>query len=527
MWKEARKVISKIKELYADDNRFIDGECNCDACVAERIGKQSSDLFDRLYKFFPKRLRVYGYSNQRFKAAFQALSLPHQMLHLSQQEKTMVILDAVAKENMQRSKRIPKTRVEMCRDCGMLVNKNMVKSTVSDKGKEEYICSNCITHYGSCTFCDHLHEKELIHNITFVTKDGNRDRAYACDQCFVNKIIQCAFCGDFHMRDESTDIELDGRGPQPICAHCRATRIKKCSECGLDMYWPDRGGRSIVLCQECHSYKKDILSWNFRPRPLFLINEDKEKQFKDTLFFGVELEVEKVGRCQIDNQHMSRYVRKIWPFKHVYCVHDGSLESGFEIVSQPFTWSRHIKDRPLWDDTFACFDKHGYSTGPRAGMHVHMSKAAFTTVHLYKFVNFLYKESTRQFLQSVACRKLGENQYCKFDKVDVENTAKLAKHKDNMAADKHHAAVNLENSATIETRIFAMPANPEGMYKNLEFMHALYVFSKESKYKDMVVTKFLEFLTDPQHRGRYRNLINFLRGNQYLKKSFPAYYKKL
>ena len=527
MWIEARKVISKIKKLYADDNRFIDGECNCDACVADRIGKESSELFDRLYKFFPKHLRVFQYSNQRFKSAFQALGLPHQLLHLSQQEKAMEILDSVAKENSQRAKRIPKTRLEVCRDCGLLVNKTLVKSTMNKEGKEEYICGHCITHYGSCTFCDHLHEKELIHNITFVTKDGNRDRAVACDVCFATKIRQCAFCGDFHSIGESTDIQLDGRGPQPICHNCRETRIKKCSECGMEMYVNDSRASKKLLCHECRSYKKDILSWNFRPRPVFLINEDKEKQFKDTLFFGVELEIEKLGRCQLDNSQMSRAVRKIWPFKHVYCVHDGSLESGFEIVSQPFTWSRHMKDRPLWEDTFICFDKYGYSTGPRAGMHVHMSKAAFTTVHLYKFVNFLYKESTRQFLQAVAGRKLGENQYCKFDKGDVENTAKLAKHKDNMSADKHHSAVNLENNATIETRIFAMPANFEGMYKNLEFMHALYVFSKESKYKDMVVNKFLEFLTEPQHRGRYRNLVNFLKGNAYLKKSFPAYYKKL
>lgn len=528
MWQEAQEVVREIRKLYSDSNRFIDGECNCDSCVAERIGEQSKGLFDKLHVFFSKDLKVFSYNGHRFKSTFKALSIPNSKIHLSQQEKVMLVLEWVCKENISRSKRIPKTRMETCRDCGVLVNSKMVAATTSSNGKIEYICAHCSDNYTKCSFCGELRDNHRIKSITYVDAKGKRDRKFLCGNCMDTKVNVCKFCGDFHAAEETSVVEIDGRGPQNICKYCHDHRIQQCDECGMDMYLHDhpREGRPL-LCGECYSYKKDILSYNFRPRPIFLLNEDKEKQFKDTLFFGTELEIEKLGRCKIDNSMMSRYIRQIWPSKHVYCVHDGSLESGFEIVSQPFTWSRFIKDRPLWDQTFDLFKKYGYSNGPRAGMHVHMSKAAFTTVHLYKFVNFLYKDSTRLFLQAIAQRKLGENQYCKFDKVDVENTAQLAKYKNNMADDKHHAAVNLENNATIETRIFAMPAESDGMFKNLQFMHSLYVFSRQNKYKDMVVSKYLDFLTEPQHRGRYRHLLAFLRGNQYLKKSFPAYFKKL
>jgi hypothetical protein len=71
MWEEAKDVINELSLIYSDDNRFVDGACNCDACVEERVHEQSAGLFEKLYTFFPKRLNVYEFSSSYIIVIFK------------------------------------------------------------------------------------------------------------------------------------------------------------------------------------------------------------------------------------------------------------------------------------------------------------------------------------------------------------------------------------------------------------------------------------------------------------------------
>jgi hypothetical protein len=94
--------------------------------------------------------------------------------------------------------------------------------------------------------------------------------------------------------------------------------------------------------------------------------------------------------------------------------------------------------------------------------------------------------------------------------MDVDNTAKLAKHKINMAADKHHSAVNLSNWSTVEVRIFRTPELVSGFFKNLEFCHSLYHFARNNPPNMMNEESYLKFIGHKTQANQYRNLINFI-----------------
>ena len=123
------------------------------------------------------------------------------------------------------------------------------------------------------------------------------------------------------------------------------------------------------------------------------------------------------------------------------------------------------------------------------GRHIHISKKAFTTWQLYRFLKFFVEN--KEFIIGISQRKLDKLQ--KWANIEDDNNSELiykAKKKDGNSA--RYVAVNLQNNATIEIRIFRGTLNGQSFYKNIEFVYSLFMYTKENNeislqgYKDYI-----------------------------------------
>jgi hypothetical protein len=74
--------------------------------------------------------------------------------------------------------------------------------------------------------------------------------------------------------------------------------------------------------------------------------------------------------------------------------------------------------------------------------------------------------------------------------------------------DDRYVAVNLENDASVELRIFRGTLKPSSFMKSIEYSHALYTYSQCAALPRLGADSFVEWIT-PQ-RKTYPNLIAFL-----------------
>ena len=221
---------------------------------------------------------------------------------------------------------------------------------------------------------------------------------------------------------------------------------------------------------------------------------------------------------------MSDLARGLFPSRFMYAKTDSSLRDGFELVTQPFSWLWLKNNTAVWKQLFDLFDENYYGTLVTAGMHLHLSKAAFNTWHLYKFVNFFYKKQTRTLLAGISQRpKLEQSKHCKFDILDVSNNKYMARKKQNASRDPHHSAVNLKPQHTIEVRIFQMPGTFVDFLKNMEFTYSVYNFSKEVPPTDLYTGRYLEWLCERPRSNQYRNLLQFIKTSP----NFPTQFKTI
>jgi hypothetical protein len=133
-----------------------------------------------------------------------------------------------------------------------------------------------------------------------------------------------------------------------------------------------------------------------------------------------------------------------------------------------------------------------------AGCHVHMTKDAFTSLHMYKFINFLTEN--QGLLAPILKRKVGwtspvnGKMYCE----PLPVTSKQAALTRN--GDRKYWWINLKNAATIEIRIFQACKTSNELREIVQFLDALYYYTKDASVSLISFTGFLDTLGAKEYR---------------------------
>lgn len=326
-----------------------------------------------------------------------------------------------------------------------------------------FIHTHCVT------TCQQCQKPSRESQIVEVGDDDNQWKG--CRSCYSqamrnDEFFDCTWCGRT-LLNESLAWEDDRIN---TCYSCE-DRVDTCDDCGT--YYDNEGERH---------YHEVIQDYGTRPRPRFYPDD------KQPYYLGYELEVEvddDWDKYSIAEELLRNVNKSLTDNKYLYLKEDGSLDNGFEIVTHPFTLEYHQQfDLSFLERLTSC----GVRSWERdtCGFHVHVSRSAFTSrvmgkrtsrynkAHEMRFTSLFYLNRDK-FIRFAGRQS---NDYASFFSDDAPSVTSHILRKTKGHEDTRFQAVNIQNSNTIEVRIFRGSLKKERVLANLELVHACVEYTR-------------------------------------------------
>jgi hypothetical protein len=174
-----------------------------------------------------------------------------------------------------------------------------------------------------------------------------------------------------------------------------------------------------------------------------------------------------------------------------YLKHDGSISSGFEIVTHPHTHQQYRENSAtLWNTIETLrkdYDARSWDTDT-CGLHIHLSRDGFSSgAHLHRFIAFVYHNAPH--MMKFAGRK---TRFARFNDVytfdQYDRPVFSLKHKvgdPNRHSTERYSAVNTQNPNTIELRFFRGTMNTSSVLSALDLAQAMVEYTRELRLDDV------------------------------------------
>jgi len=272
----------------------------------------------------------------------------------------------------------------------------------------------------------------------------------------------CSNCGNEILNADDDCVDINSNH---ICSRCAESYFIRCTDCGGLVH------ESTVLynedgepfCTTCYpssdddsyysgsSYSSDKLEvkgyHEFDPNDIVFFGDTHNNSVP---FLGVELEVDKGNRA---NEEMSHAIGAILPNNFIHFERDGSLNSGFENITQPATLEYHKSLSKQYREMFRLLIKNGYRSHntKTSGLHVHFNRTFFKDHEDLYVTRLLFLiEKFWDELSKFSRRSMDSIHWAK--KYTDNATEIIRKEKSNNL--DRYFALNLTNTNTIEFRIF-------------------------------------------------------------------------
>lgn len=327
-------------------------------------------------------------------------------------------------------------------------------------------CHNCASY---CERCDDGMSNDDNHTV---------DNESWCQYCTENYAYYCENCCE--TSSESTTYVSD----TPYCESCFSDNCYYCDDCN-DSYHNDypcecRESDSVEgKC--CRGFRASgtIHDYSCKPAPMF------KGVSKHKMYLGFELETE-----MRDVERASRFASANLE-GIAYLKHDGSISSGFEIVTHPHTHQQYRENSAvLWDTINKLRHEHNARSWDTdtCGLHIHLSRDGFSSgAHLHRFIAFVYKNAPQ--MMKFAGRK---TRFARFNDVytfdEYDRPVFSIKHKvghPNMNSSERYSAVNTQNENTIELRFFRGTMKTSGVLSALDLAQAMVEYTRELRLDDV------------------------------------------
>lgn len=319
-------------------------------------------------------------------------------------------------------------------------------------------------------------------------------------------IVRCDDCGQWELGDNARCTWDDDSAN--ICRHCIDNSYTYSSRYDAFIYCDhaqdalDENGRRCTIHEDDDEFHYDedegtYVHQEYEPAINLIGNYHSSKgshrlqksewtKMKQR-YLGVELEVEVRPEIvtRVDKAKELHFKINGDEFgRNVFFENDGSLNHGFEIITQPMGLDKH---RELWEflksrDAVKGLRSHQTTT---CGLHVHVSREKMSKLQIAKIVAFVNAPENEQLIRAVA-RRYAEG-YCKIKNKKIGQSAH---------SDDRYEAVNITPRRTIEFRIFRGSLKYESVMAAIEFSNALVDFCAEGRtsIQDLNADKFIDFI---------------------------------
>lgn len=347
----------------------------------------------------------------------------------------------------------------------------------------ESVCTDCTR---ICQSCDCIYSIE--DDFSEVTGD------MWCSGCTDNYAHWCDRCEEYQRENTYYITDMS----ESWCIDCADNRAVWCEEC--DEY--NRDGCSNECESDLVDGERIVHDYTYRPDPIFHSTDDNSR-----LFFGMEIEVE--AESYDNRREAAQYAQNKLEMENslAYLKNDGSLNCGFEVVTHPMTYDFFMNEADEFWDTIdklkTDFNMKSWATRT-CGLHIHISRSGFTSPpHMHRFLRLVY--SNPDFYQLMAGRTASS--WAKFDDVmayDGQNQKWTRSYKGKMAdptttSTDRYSAINTNNRATVEMRIFKGSINTTNVRGALGLAHASVEYTRtmslqEVKDGALSTERFIEYI---------------------------------
>ncbi len=387
-----------------------------------------------------------------------------------------------------------------CHACGAATLNEHAKIMLDDVT----LCNVCFDrHATSCSRC----EGSVFESITYllhsycnqcmrtVVEEGDMlDNGCECDDCqdsagqLIEAAVSCNFNGIIERQWE--------------CAECERMCVGSIMPRGVSnidlvnwIYDSNERPLNLQLCIGCFSNREEkskykVNNYTYKPVPDFRkVDRDLSER---SLYFGTEVEIE------VDDDSDMDTALKLIAEKDsdglFYCKSDSCINHGFELVSHPFTFGWMKENDEAFSAMFSLGRIMKGWESINCGMHVHMSMDAFSNLQLLKFMKFFY--ANKSFITALARRPEGKlEQWAHMNSPDSAVLQKFTRRKRGSIG-VGRAALSVENGDTIECRIFRSTLAPIAYYGNVEFLQALFDYTKTCGLQQLHEDRFMSFVHD-------------------------------
>lgn len=379
-----------------------------------------------------------------------------------------------------------------------------------------FICENCCEDldYRTCDECGKAFSIDELHYV-------ESEDFLICENCLEssNDYKICNDCGEvFNFSREGIQLA----NGDYICEDCRDNYFY-CENCGEyyhnDEYNEDEDGNA--LCENCYNeYEQENLLHNYGYKPdIEIQSTGDETEDEKKLYIGFELETEK------DDSNLSRAdfckkindtINKKMNTQFLYFKEDGSLDCGVEIVSHPFTLDFFRQNEDLFRILCTTASSMNYTShnSKNCGLHVHINRQYFGDNYEEQEKNIekliLFFEYFKEKIQKFSRRT--DFHYCHFLSDNGERKEKICnlKYIKENKGQNRYVAVNVENSNTVEVRIFRGTLNADTFIATLQWVFNLVRIVKNNPIEKITWSKTinLEFSKSIKEYCKTRQIDN-------------------
>ena len=324
---------------------------------------------------------------------------------------------------------------------------------------------------------------------------------YVCDDCY-DDYITCANCGDEVRRNHAYSTN-DGL----VCEYCRDNYYSCCDQCGEvfhndDLSWDDES--ECYYCNDCYANVEERAIHNYHNSHNHSVQFFGGVDNGEELFLGLELEIDDGN----NRQDTAREMKDCMPENFITMENDGSLDYGFENITQPATLEYHTSIRNNYEDMFQIAKSNGFRSHNTStcGYHIHFNRTFFEDRQdeniaklLYlveKFWDELVKFSRRNYERL-------EKWANKYDKTPSEVVEDMKCHNLN----RYHA-VNLTNRNTIEFRMFRGTLKSETFFATLQLVDTIVRYVKDHTNNDIQSLQFTDLLVTDELKTYWERVKN-------------------
>lgn len=350
-----------------------------------------------------------------------------------------------------------------------------------------------------CKYCGKVLTKDEQHEF---------DGKIMCESCLESLTVVCSHCGERIWNDENS-----GSDHFTLCQRCYDNHYTTCERCGTIIHY-DRAfyfdDEDYPYCQRCYeeeSNEQSIHNYYYKPSPIFYGNDD--------MYMGVELEIDGGGESG-DSADRLLYIANFHK-ERMYMKHDGSIEDGFEMVTHPMCLDYHQKEMP-WRKIFSKAIDMGYRSHKTTtcGLHIHVNRDALgydsnsieeTIARIVYFVEAHWNELLK------FSRRTESNIMRWASRYGIEQDTKATYDKAKKGSYNRYVCVNLQNSNTIEFRIFRGTLKYETFIATLQLVHEICNRAIDATDKEFESMCWSDFVKEINKEDKLE-LINYLKSKE-------------